>query len=76
VWQYAADKAAAKTSGWNCYLGKITADSCVYSPGVWVGGARPSPNQLFTIDDWLGGAIKSTLQINVTLPGAIHRLCF
>jgi hypothetical protein len=64
VWQYTADMAAADAV-WNCWLGKITADSCTSKPGIWQGGARPSPNQLFTL---VGDAIKSTLKINTTLP--------
>jgi hypothetical protein len=64
IWQFTDDMQAAE-SEYNCWLGKITPDSCIAKPGVWQGGARPSPNQLFTL---VGDAIKSTLKINTTLP--------
>jgi hypothetical protein len=72
AWQYTDD--LAQGGGHTCFLGRITADSCVDGADAigWQGGARPSKNQLFTL---VGDAVKSSQFINVTDASDLQEIC-
>jgi hypothetical protein len=77
AWQWTADR--SKGQGRQCWLGKMEhADSCQPRPGVWVGGGRPSPNQLFTLTgNGDSQVLQSPLLVNVSEGGvwAKEQIC-
>jgi hypothetical protein len=54
-----------------CWIGKIVANSCISSPG-WVGGGRPSPNQLFAMSNT---AVRSEELVSAPGSAAQQPLC-